>query len=170
MRRLLLASAVLALPTLAFADGHGEMPDPVTVEMMDTDGESVGTVTLTQMHDTVLLHVDLEGVPEGGHGFHIHENGTCEPDFGAAGGHYNPDGTGHGFTEDGPHAGDMANVYAMADGQVRADVLNPRVSLLADAANTLFDDDGSALILHAKPDSYGSEAGAGGRIACGVIE
>ncbi len=51
-----------------------------------------------------------------------------------------------------------------------ADVLNPRISLMPDAENTLFDDDGSAIILHAKPDSYGTEAGAGDRIACGVIE
>ena len=170
MKSLLLATALVSFPVLAMAGSHGDKPAPVTVKMTGADGADHGTVTLTQLEGVVLLHADLKGVPEGAHGFHIHENGTCSPDFGAAGDHYNPDGNGHGFTEDGPHAGDMANVYAMADGAVKADVLNPRVSLMEDADGTLFDDNGSAIILHEKADSYGSEAGAGGRIACGVIE
>ena len=29
--------------------------------------------------------------------------------------------------------------------------------------------DGSAIIVHEKPDTYGEDAGAGGRVACGVI-
>jgi Cu-Zn family superoxide dismutase len=122
------------------------------------------------MNDVVLLHADLKNVPEGGHGFHLHETGKCTPDFDAAGGHYNPKGKDHGFAGDGPHAGDMANVYAMADGRVLADILNPRVSLFPDSDVTLFDEDGSAIILHEKPDSYGTKAGAGDRIACGVVE
>lgn len=170
MKSLLLATAILSFPVLAIAAAHKEKPKPVTVEMKGADGAEHGTVTLTQFDGVVLLHADLKDVPEGGHGFHIHETGKCAPDFKAAGDHYNPDGKGHGFAGEGPHAGDMANIYAMADSRVMADVLNPRISLMPDAENTLFDDDGSAIILHAKPDSYGTEAGAGDRIACGVIE
>lgn len=168
MKPFLLATALVSLPAPALAAAQGEKP--VTVQMKGADGTDHGTVTLTQMDGTVLLHADLKGVPEGGHGFHIHENGTCSPDFKAAGDHYDPEGREHGFTPEGPHAGDMANVFALADGAVKADVLNPRVSLREDAANTLFDGNGSAIILHENPDSYGSDAGAGGRIACGVIE
>ena len=38
------------------------------------------------------------------------------------------------------------------------------------ATATMAGPDGSAFIVHAKPDTYGSEAGAGDRVACGVIE
>jgi len=170
MKSLLLSMAIFAIPVVALATAHSDGPKPVTVTMAGKDGTDHGTVTLTQIEGAVLLHADLKNVPEGGHGFHIHETGKCTPDFDAAGGHYNPKGKDHGFTETGPHAGDMANIYAMIDGRVLADVLNPRVSLLRDVENTLFDDDGSALILHENPDSYGTKAGAGERIACGVIE
>jgi Cu-Zn family superoxide dismutase len=170
MKSLYLATAIIAFPIAAIAGSHGAMPKPVTVPMKGVDGADHGTVTLTQMKDVVLLHADMKNVPEGGHGFHIHETGKCAPDFAAAGDHYNPKGKDHGFAGDGPHAGDMANVYAMANGRILADVLNPRVSLFPDSDVTLFDEDGSAIILHEKPDSYGTKAGAGDRIACGVIE
>lgn len=134
-------------------------------------GEDMGQVTLTQTAHGVLLSAEVSGLAEGGHGFHIHESGTCDPDFAAAGGHYNPAGSGHGFTSDGgPHAGDMPNIFANADGTARADVLNARVSLEDGADATLFDDNGSAIIVHENPDTYGADAGAGGRVACGVIE
>lgn len=167
MKILLLATAIAAMPLVALSVTK---PKTATAEMHGPDGTKHGTVTLTQMKGTVLVHAELKDVPEGAHGFHIHEKGTCEPDFDAAGGHYNPDGTDHGFAGGGPHAGDMANIFAGADGLVVADVFNPRVSLERGAAGTLFDADGSAIIVHEKADSYGKDAGAGGRIACGVIK
>ncbi len=33
----------------------------------------------------------------------------------------------------------------------------------------VFDSDGSSIIIHAKLDTCGAEAGAGDRVACGVI-
>lgn len=170
LRPILLATTLLAVPAVAYAAAHGEKPEPVTVAMKGVDGADHGTVTLTQMEGVVLLHAALKDIPEGAHGFHIHENGTCEPDFAAAGDHYNPAGKDHGFAGGGPHAGDMANIFATAEGDVMADVFNPRISLMKDHDHTLFDDNGSAIIIHEKPDSYGTDAGAGGRIACGVIE
>ena len=35
---------------------------------------------------------------------------------------------------------------------------------------SVFDSDGSAIIIHAKPDTSGAEASAGDRVACGVTE
>jgi Cu-Zn family superoxide dismutase len=138
-------------------------------DMLGSDGKPVGKVTLSQTPHGVLLKAELSGLPTGGHGFHIHENGNCAPDFTAAGGHYNPAGKGHGLTqENGMHAGDMPNIHVAADGTVTAEVLNWQVSLDA-GANSVFDADGSAIIVHAKPDTHLADAGAGGRIACGVI-
>ena len=95
--------------------------------------------------------------------------GACSPDFKAAGGHFNPAGKGHGINHPkGSHGGDMPNIHAAADGSVKAEVLNVKVTL-GSGGNSVFDSDGSAIVIHAKPDTYGAKAGAGERIACGVI-
>ncbi|MDA0231685.1 MAG: superoxide dismutase family protein, partial [Proteobacteria bacterium] len=96
--------------------------------------------------------------------------GACAPDFKAAGGHFNPAGKGHGINHsDGSHAGDMPNLHAAADGSVKAEMLNVNVTI-APGANSIFDGDGAAIVLHAKADTYGANAGAGARLACGVIK
>lgn len=168
MRRAIAIAAccagLTAAPALAQDAAHARLVGP--------GGEEMGTVTLAQSRDDgVLVQVEATGLPSGWHGFHIHEVGQCEPDFSAAGDHYNPDGSGHGFlAEGGHHAGDLPNIHADDSGAARADAFTTRVSLKEDAANTVFDSDGSAFIVHERPDSYGEDAGAGGRIACGVIE
>ena len=140
-----------------------------TATMHSPDGEPMGTVTFTQGPRGLLIQARLTGVPEGWHGFHIHESGSCEPDFSAAGGHYNPTGIGHGVLhEGGHHPGDTVNVYAHADGVANADQYIVDATLGAGTAS-LFDADGSAIIVHEGQDSYGADPMAGARIACGVI-
>lgn len=139
--------------------------------MSGPDGEALGTVVLTEGPNGVLISADVMGLSPGAHGFHIHGVGACAPDFSAAGGHFAPGGEGHGFQhEDGFHAGDLPNLQAGADGIARADVFTDKITLAADADTSIFDADGSAIIIHAKPDSYGPDPGAGDRVACGVIE
>ncbi len=138
-------------------------------ELKGPDGAEIGSVTLIQTPHGVLVQADLKNLTEGAHGFHIHENGSCAPDFKAAGGHYNPKGSGHGLNHEGGfHAGDMPNLYVGGNGKVRADVFNAAVTL-KDGDTTLFDNNGSSIIIHEKADTYGESAGAGGRVACGVI-
>lgn len=152
------------------ATGAAHAADNATATMMAPDGSPMGTVTLTQTPAGVLLNAQLSKLSPGGHGFHIHENGNCSPDFKAAGGHYNPAKKAHGITNpQGRHAGDMPNIIAAADGTANAEVLNPGVTLSAGDA-TVFDANGSAIIIHAKPDSHAADPGAGGRVACGIIE
>ena len=174
--KLLRLAVVLFILSAVAAAACGE-EDPTSsavgaeaiAEMTGPNGESMGTVALLQGPRIVLLSVDVQGLSDGGHGFHIHETGACSPDFSAAGDHFNPDDRGHGpLHEDGAHAGDLPNIYAVG-GTVRADFFSSDVTFDADAINSLFDDDGSAIIIHANPDTYGAEAGAGGRVACGVI-
>jgi Cu-Zn family superoxide dismutase len=142
-----------------------------TAAMAGPDGSPMGTVTLEQGPNGVLVSADVSGLTPGAHGFHIHTVGTCTPDFSAAGGHYAPGEHGHGFMHaDGLHAGDLPNIFAASDGTARADYFTAFVTLADDADTTVFDSDGSAIIIHAKPDTYASEAGAGDRVACGVIE
>lgn len=143
-----------------------------TAAITGKDGEALGVVTLTQGPQGVLVSADLSGLPPGGHGFHIHAVGSCSPDFSAAGGHFDPAGESHGYLHStGMHAGDLPNVYAGADGLARADVFTSDVTLASDDHRSLFDSDGSAIVIHEKPDAYGEDVGsAGSRIACGVIE
>lgn len=140
-----------------------------TAEMRGPDGDSMGTVTIIQGPRGLLIQARLTGVPEGWHGFHIHETGSCDPDFSAAGGHYDPTGIGHGVLhEGGHHPGDTVNIYAHSDGVANADQYTVDATLGA-GTTTLLDADGSAIIVHEGPDSYGADPGAGARIACGVI-
>jgi Cu-Zn family superoxide dismutase len=141
---------------------------------VNQQGVQVGTATLAQAANGVLINIELTGLPPGGHGFHIHETGRCDPTTGfeSAGEHYAPGGHTHGYlVEGGPHAGDMPNQFAGQDGRLRADVFNPNVTLYPGPL-TLFDDDGSALIVHANADDYRNQPSgdAGGRVACAVIE
>lgn len=167
MRHALCAAALfaagLALPAIAEPVAHAIL--------QDADGRPVGQVTLIQSpNGGVLFQVEASGLQPGGHGFHVHEFGRCEPTFEAAGGHYNPEGLAHGFlASDGYHAGDLPNVFADAGGVVRTDAYSQRLSLLPGAQNTVFDADGSAIIVHDYLDSYGDQPTALGRVACGVV-
>lgn len=161
-----LGLAILATsgPSHAAETAHAALADP--------SGASVGSVSLRETPHGVMLDVDLTGLPGGTHAFHIHATGACAPDFTAAGGHYNPAGHKHGIDNpEGKHAGDMPNIHVPESGALRFEVLASEVTLKADAPNTLFDADGSAIVIHAGPDDYASDpAGdAGARIACGVV-
>lgn len=164
-----------ALTAMGSAACGGDPPSDAgaraSAAMRGPDGAAMGTVELTQGPNGVLISADVYGLSPGPHGFHIHAVGACAPDFSAAGGHFAPDGKGHGFMHaDGPHAGDLPNIHAGADGSARADYFTSMLTLAADDEASLFDEDGSAVIIHDMPDSYSAEAGAGGRAACGVIE
>jgi Cu-Zn family superoxide dismutase len=72
---------------------------------------------------------------------------------------------------DGPHAGDMPNLYVPASGELGVEIANPAISLVKGQPNSVFDADGSAIIVHAGVDDYKTDptGNAGDRIACGVI-
>lgn len=167
------AAGLIAQTTQTTYPGPG-----ATAELKGVDGAPMGTVTFTQTEAGVLIDADLSGVPEGVHGFHIHETGACTPDFAAAGGHFVGDGDAHGFrADDDPHAGDMPNIHVPASGELHVEILNDRISLeeaglLQDDDGPLFDGDGSALMIHSGADDYYTQPSgdAGDRIACAVIE
>lgn len=173
-RRIIVGLAAAAVLMGLAACGEDEVSNVgarAVAVMSGPDGAAMGTVELTQGPNGVLISADVFGLAPGPHGFHIHAVGACAPDFSAAGGHFNPEGIGHGFMDaDGSHAGDLPNIHAGDDGAARADHFTSKVTLAAGAEESLFDEDGSAVIIHAQPDSYGAEPGAGDRAACGVIE
>ncbi len=166
-------TAVMAIACTTDTQSPAEVPTRVaataTAVMAGPDGAEMGIVTLTEGPHGVLVSADVSGLSPGGHGFHIHEVGKCSPDFGEAGGHFDHDNSGHGLMHSvAHHAGDLPNIFAAADGTARADHFTDAVTL-GSGPSSVFDADGSAIIIHAKPDSYGADPAAGDRVACGVI-
>jgi superoxide dismutase, Cu-Zn family len=143
------------------------------VYLRDVRGAQVGKATLTDTAEGVRIAGEVNHLPPGEHGFHIHEKGMCDaPGFQSAGGHYNPAGTDHG----GPnterrHAGDLGNLRVGDDGRAVFDITARGVTLRK-GPQSLLDGAGTSLMVHAKGDDLASNpaGNSGDRIACGVVE
>jgi Cu-Zn family superoxide dismutase len=146
----------------------------VSADVVGLDGKKIGTVRLDQVPAGVLVTAKVTGVPAGEHGFHFHQKGVCDAatKFDSAGGHFAAGHAQHGYMAmtDGPHGGDMPNQHVGADGVLDTQVLNPGVTLGA-GPKSVFDADGTALVIHAGVDDYTTQpsGNAGGRLACAVI-
>jgi len=168
----LAAAAALAAPALA---DHHEAGEGATVAAMKlADGTDVGTISFAQTEHGVVVAVAVKGLPAGKHGLHIHQTGACTPDFMAAGGHFNPASTEHGFhAPGGYHAGDLPNLDVAADGTATAEFFVPDLTIHGPASealpHALHDADGASIMIHAATDDYKTMASSGGRQACGVI-
>jgi superoxide dismutase, Cu-Zn family len=173
----LAACALAAPPSVAqgtAVGGTAESNGPTVAAMRTADGTEVGTISFEQAEHGVIVRVAVRGLPSGAHGMHIHQTGACTPTFDAAGGHFNPATTEHGFhSEAGYHAGDLPNLDIAADGTGKANFFVPQLSLTDQVGErrpyTLADADGAAIIIHAATDDYRTMASSGGRLACGVI-
>lgn len=164
----------IALSTLAAAGLHAQEPLTARAELIDARGQRVGEATLVETPGSgVWIRLAAAGLPPGTHALHIHRTGRCEPPaFASAGSHHARRRRPHGFLNpDGPHAGDLLNLHVPESGGLETEQLATRVTLRPGAPGSLFDADGSTLVLHAGADDYRSQpaGGAGTPIACGVI-
>jgi Cu-Zn family superoxide dismutase len=134
-----------------------------------------GSVTFKTVKGGVKLTIALKNVPFGPHGVHIHQNAVCDaPDFKGAGGHFNPDGKQHGFENPmGHHAGDTPqNVSVGEDHTGSASFTLTSISLDPSAANSIFANGGTSVVVHEHADDMKSDpaGNAGNRIACGIVK
>jgi Cu-Zn family superoxide dismutase len=186
----------MSLVALAFSTGLGLAASPAQAQApavpaehgtavararADIKGQGItGTVELVElkMGTSRWVQVTLEagGLTPGLHGVHLHAVGKCEPDFAAAGGHFDP-GPASNTDPDANHPfhmGDLPNLSVGQDGKGRFVAATTRVTL-SDGPLTVFDADGTAIILHANPDQEitgepKSGVSGGPRIACGALQ
>ncbi len=167
----LTSSSCSQLQTLAGRQGSA------TVALTGAGGEVRGGGEVWQDNNG-QVHVDLQlqGLPAGTHAIHFHAAGSCAPSpapaFSAAGGHFNPAGRQHGLSNPaGPHAGDAPNFTVDSNGSAHVQFVTDRVTVTAGSA-TLFDADGTSLVIHAGADDQMSQpaGNSGDRIACGVVK
>jgi superoxide dismutase, Cu-Zn family len=176
MKRTLVA---VALVTFLLLTGGVVFAEDVVVQMnLLTDqgaGKNIGTITIKDTQYGLLLVPMLTDLTPGLHGFHVHQNPDCAAVMKdnkqvaglAAGGHYDPAGTGK---HEGPygqgHLGDLPALFVSADGKSTLPVLAPRLKMA--------DLKGRSLMIHAGGDNYSDIpaplGGGGARMACGVIK
>ncbi|AKM46204.1 MULTISPECIES: superoxide dismutase family protein [Edwardsiella] len=140
-------------------------------------GPTIGEVTVSETPYGLLFTPSLRGLPQGIHGFHVHENASCLPGVKEgkpvpalmAGGHWDPEKRGKhmGPYSDAGHLGDLPGLVVNADGTANYAVLAPRLKSLAQLK-------GHALMVHVGGDNYDDHphalGGGGARMACGVIQ
>lgn len=170
----LVAISALSLCSVAMANSES-----LTVEMKTLSesgvGASAGKVVIRETQYGLEFTPTLTGLVQGVHGFHVHENPSCEPKDQngkmvaglAAGGHYDPAGTKkHGLPWGDGHLGDLPPLYVDMTGNAGNPVLSPRLKL-ADVR-------GRSLMVHAGGDNHSDHpaalGGGGARIVCGVIQ
>jgi Cu-Zn family superoxide dismutase len=138
-------------------------------------GRDIGTITISEGPKGLVLSPKLTDLTPGIHGFHVHQNADCSAGMKdgkvvpglAAGGHYDPAGTGkHEGYEGKGHLGDLPVLTVGADGTATTAVVAPRLKLS--------DINGRSIMIHAGGDNYSdlpaALGGGGARVACGAIK
>ncbi len=149
-----------------------------------TDPAITGAATLKEFDSPegikkVYVQMEVNGLKDGKHAVHIHETANCQP-CGAAKGHHDPGPFGK-TTPDAPdfnhpfHMGDLVNI-TVVNGVGKLNAVTNRVAL-SDGRLSVFDQDGSAFIIHTNEDLYCDQdselnpgCAGGARDACGIIE
>ena len=95
-------SLVLFLETLSVCAAT-QAETGIHMNLVDENGvgKEIGQVTISETQYGLVFSPAITGLPPGLHGFHVHENASCEPKEKdgkkmpalAAGGHYDPAGS-----------------------------------------------------------------------------
>ena len=167
-----LATVLLILLFLLIHTASADTQNQARADIKNAEGKSVGSASLRETKDGVVMTVTVKGLPEGLHAVHVHSVGKCEgPAFTSAGPHFNPMDKKHGLKNAaGPHAGDLPDMYVEKNGTGRYEVLIDSMTL-GSGETSIFDADGSTIIIHVTADDNVTDpaGNSGDRIACGVI-
>jgi Cu-Zn family superoxide dismutase len=180
-------AAVLVPTAIALATTNPS--NRATAQMMDTNGQSMGTVTFQVVEGKMQVTARVKLPPQfaGFHGFHLHRVGTCDANaVDPATGQRSPffSASGHIGSEDGhshaSHDGDLPSLLVNRDGWAVSSVRTDHVSW-----DRIFDADGTAVMIHLGADNFaniptrysatGPDAttlatgDSGGRTVCGRV-
>lgn len=134
-------------------------------------GAPIGTVTLSDGPNGLVIQPKLKQLAPGEHGFHVHANPDCGAANNAAGiaagGHYDPAKSEKHLGPKGDgHLGDLPALVVAPDGTATKSMTAHRLKVA--------DVKGRALMIHAGGDNYSDQpkplGGGGARVACGVIK
>jgi Cu-Zn family superoxide dismutase len=147
--------------------------EPITkavAVLQPLNGSDVTGVVYFNVNEELMeIIADVEGLPAGDHGFHIHEFGDLRINNNEiyVGGHFNPDSSRHG----GPmgverHAGDLGNIFASKEGI--AHYKQEQLGLTINEKNSIL---GRAIVVHEAEDDFQTQptGNAGKKIAVGII-
>lgn len=156
------------IPSATTDTGAMDGPQQASAMLYDADGEEVGRVIAMQTDEGVSMNIMAGGLLSGMHGAHIHETGSCEPDFMAAGDHWDPFDAELNLAND--VASDDSENAAIA---VRDDGTGELAYTLAGEVTLagMLEGDGSAFVVHQRPKdpAMTTPSGEGDRVACGVF-
>ena len=167
LRAVFAAGALIVAPTVC-----ARAQERAAAELKNAEGKTVGTADLRETKGGVLIALRSTALPAGLHAVHIHAGSECKaPAFTSAGAHFNPLNMKHGLkSADGPHAGDLPDIYVNHDGVGRYEVFVETLTLHPGQLSIL-EPDAKAIVIHATPDDNATDpsGNSGDRIACGVL-
>jgi len=155
---------VVAVPVAVAGASGGALH--ASAELRNANDVVIGWAEFTEdARGTLHVNVHVKGISPGLHGIHIHNAANCTPPFTLAGSHHNPLGATHPN-----HAGDLPNLIVNGAKQGHLNGTTDGATLSA-SLTSVFDANGSSLIIHAGVDDLHTDptGNSGIRIACGII-
>jgi Cu-Zn family superoxide dismutase len=150
------------------------------IESHNKDHKIEGILYFEELVDgNTKIYGNIKGLPEGLHGFHIHESGDLTKGCKSLRGHYNPYNKEHGGRlingkiNYNRHIGDLGNIKSLGcDTVTEINIVDPLIKLRGNT-NIL----GRSIIIHEGEDDLGlgghelskTTGNSGNRIACGLI-
>ena len=136
-------------------------------------GKLKGFIKFSEINNKVKVEVNISGLKEGLHGFHIHEKGNLLDKCMKCKSHYNPFNKNHGDRLDKErHAGDLGNIKADKTGKVKMTFYDSLIKLKGKYGII-----GRSVVIHSGEDDLGKggnkesliTGNSGSRIDCAVI-
>lgn len=149
--------------SLTFAD----IIIPMYLTTPQGQGKFIGNIVATDTQGGLMLVPHLTGLTPGAHGFHVHQNPSCNDNGMAAGGHLDPNNTNQhlGPYNNNGHLGDLPVLIVSQNGNATTPVVAPRLNTALLRGHTL--------MIHQFGDNYSDipepNGGGGPRIACGIV-
>lgn len=145
------------------------------IAVFNQPGQPVrGTVVFSEYYKKIKIEVNLSGLKEGKHGFHVHESGNMLDKCEACKGHFNPYNEVHGGRHSKHrHVGDLGNIEVNSNGIAKETFYDSKIKLRGTKSNII----GRSLVVHEDEDNLGIPGDkeslingkAGKRLGCAVI-